>query len=349
MHVRFIVTTPAPVTTGAPADIAERAAPSGPETVEDHHVDQIPALLRRRDGILWVDIPQWSDEAETVLRTDFGFHPLAIDDCRERRQVPKVHVYADHVFIVLHAPQPGPHGHVHYIELDQFVGAHYIVTVHGPLNPVVDPQAALVEVDLVRRRLDTGRFRPQEPFDVSHALVSALCGRLRDDTAGLTREVWALEKRVADGRMGDVETFLEDLFHTRHGLLTVGTMAALSREVFLRMANVEVFGPGRGHRRLTDIVDQFDRLAAMARIQQRYLQGTIEFYQTRTETKMTIAAERLGVIAAVTLPITALSSVLGMNLIVNDATTVPGLITTCATMLIMCAGILWWAHRKGWW
>ena len=51
-----------------------------------------------------------------------------------------------------------------------------------------------------------------------------------------------------------------------------------------------------------------------------YLQGVIEFYQTRTNTKMTIAAERLAVIAAVTLPITALSSVLGMNLIVNDAT-----------------------------
>ena len=36
---------------------------------------------------------------------------------------------------------------------------------------------------------------------------------------------------------------------------------------------------------------------------------------------MTIAAERLAVIAAVTLPITALSSILGMNFIVNDETT----------------------------
>jgi Mg2+ and Co2+ transporter CorA len=44
----------------------------------------------------------------------------------------------------------------------------------------------------------------------------------------------------------------------------------------------------------------------------------IEFYQTRTGTKMTIAAERLAVIAAVTLPITALSSVVGMNVIVNE-------------------------------
>ena len=60
----------------------------------------------------------------------------------------------------------------------------------------------------------------------------------------------------------------------------------------------------------------------MADGQREYLQGVIEFYQTRTDTKMTIAAERLAVIAAVTLPVTALSSVLGMNVIVNDSTQV---------------------------
>jgi magnesium transporter len=47
----------------------------------------------------------------------------------------------------------------------------------------------------------------------------------------------------------------------------------------------------------------------------------IEFYQTRTSTKMTIAAERFAVIAAVTLPVTAISSIVGMNVIVNDETT----------------------------
>ena len=56
----------------------------------------------------------------------------------------------------------------------------------------------------------------------------------------------------------------------------------------------------------------------MADGQREYLQGVIEFYRTRTGTKMAIAAERLAVIAAVTLPVTALSSIMGMNVIVND-------------------------------
>ena len=87
----------------------------------------------------------------------------------------------------------------------------------------------------------------------------------------------------------------------------------------------------------------------MADSQREYLQGVIEFYQTRTGTKMTIAAERLAVIAAVTLPVTALSSIVGMNVIVNDATQ-PGLLTALLlVMMIMSGTLLVWARRKGWW
>ena len=87
----------------------------------------------------------------------------------------------------------------------------------------------------------------------------------------------------------------------------------------------------------------------MADGQRGYLQGVIEFYQTRTSTKMTIAAERLAVIAAVTLPITALSSVLGMNVIVSDETLVGPLALLLAIMLVMSGVLLEWTRRKGWW
>jgi magnesium transporter len=75
----------------------------------------------------------------------------------------------------------------------------------------------------------------------------------------------------------------------------------------------------------------------------------IEFYQTRTSTKMTIAAERLAVIAAVTLPITALSSIVGMNVIINEQTLVGPLMALLAIMLMMSGILLIWTHRKGWW
>ena len=336
MDIRFVWT----------AGHAKRAA--GGALVTQHTVDELPALLSRTDGIVWVDIPLWDDGAKRVLTDVFCFHPLAIRDCMERNHVPKVHVYPGHVFLVLHAPFAGKAGHVHYIELDQFVGTNYLVTVHGPLNPAVNPEVATVEVQSMLHRLESGRLRPSAPFEMSHGLVSALTGRLRNYTAVLTQDVWQLEQRVTAGHLGDAELFLEEMFRARHGLLTVQTMAALSREVYARMAKIEAFGPGRPESLVEDTVDQFDRLRAMAHGQKDYLQGTIEFYQARTNTKMTIAAERLAVIAAVTLPITALSSILGVNFIVNDTTQYEPLAVSLVIMIVMSIALLIWAKRKGW-
>jgi len=64
---------------------------------------------------------------------------------------------------------------------------------------------------------------------------------------------------------------------------------------------------------------------------------------------MTIAAERLAVIAAVTLPITALSSVLGMNVIVNTSTHWVALVALLLTMAVMSLWLLRWARQHGWW
>ena len=87
----------------------------------------------------------------------------------------------------------------------------------------------------------------------------------------------------------------------------------------------------------------------MADTQREYLQGVIEFYQTRTNTKMTIAAERLAVIAAVTLPVTAISSVMGMNVIVNEETHWGWLTVLLSGMVVMSIALLIWARRQGWW
>jgi Mg2+ and Co2+ transporter CorA len=192
-----------------------------------------------------------------------------------------------------------------------------------------------------------GRLRPASAAELSFAIVSALSARLRDHLAAMTEEVWGLERRVTGGDGTDPEELLEEMFAVRHGLLAVATMATLSREVYGRMATLNAWqDAGRGL--LLDVEDQFQRLGRMAEGQREYLQGVIEFFQARTNTKMTIAAERLAVIAAVTLPITALSSVLGMNVIVNTSTHWVALVVLLAIMTVMSALLLVWARRKGW-
>lgn len=100
---------------------------------------------------------------------------------------------------------------------------------------------------------------------------------------------------------------------------------------------------------LADAEDQFGRIAAIADTQREYLQCVIEFDQTRTNSTMTIAAERLALIATVTPPVTAISSVMDTNVIVNDETHRGRLLMLLAGMSVMSVAVLIWARRQGWW
>jgi Mg2+ and Co2+ transporter CorA len=64
---------------------------------------------------------------------------------------------------------------------------------------------------------------------------------------------------------------------------------------------------------------------------------------------MNMAMERLALIAAVLLPVSAIASIYGMNLIVGERTDVTQLIVVLAIMAIVVAGMLAWAKRMKWW
>ena len=240
--------------------------------VSRHPVEDIPDLLARTDGLVWVDIPSWDDEAKRVLTDVFCFHPLAIRDCMERNQVPKVHVYPGHVFLVMHAPFGGKAGHVHYIELDQFVGDE--LPGHGarPAEPGGGPGGRQGRGPVVAaptgggaatseggfRTLPRHRVRADRPAAELHGAPDA--GRLETRTDASPAGISAIRR-----------SSWTRLFRARHGLLTVETMASLSREVYARMAKIEAFGPGDGEFLVEDIVDQFARLRAMAHGQKEYL------------------------------------------------------------------------------
>ncbi len=81
----------------------------------------------------------------------------------------------------------------------------------------------------------------------------------------------------------------------------------------------------------------------------QFLFGVIELYQTKVNTKMTVAMERLAVIAAVTLPITAIASIEGMNMIVAVRENRIELTIVLLIMLVMSFLLLRWARRQGWW
>jgi Mg2+ and Co2+ transporter CorA len=313
-----------------------------------HESDDVVELLCRDDGFVWVDVPRWDEMVDGFLQ-GLGCHPLVIDACRHRNHVPTVHSYSDHYFVTVHSPLLGKAGHVHLLELDQIIGDRFVVTVHGPLNPVVDPAEALVETTGVLNRIESGRFRPATPAELSYAVTSAVARRQRRLIGDVAEKLPGLEQHVMASQLTDPEELLERMFLIRHELITARTMAAQSHDVYARIASLERFIAEPTRLLARDLADQFDRVRSVADGESHFLFGVIELYQTKVNTKMTVAMERLAVIAAVTLPITAIASIEGMNMIVAVRENFIELTVVLAIMAVMSFWVLRWARKQGWW
>ncbi len=310
--------------------------------------EDVIEIYAHDDGFFWIDIPEWNDEADAFLQ-GLGCHTMVREACRQRNFVPTVHGYDDHVFVTTQSPLLGAAGHVHLLELDQIISHNYLVTVHGPLNPDVDLSHALVETQGALRRVEEGRFRPNTPAQLSHAITSGVARRQSTLVRSVAAKLPGLEKEVMDSKLRDPEALLETMFLIRHELITARTMAAQCNDIWVWMAGIGRLSDDVDSGYSRDLADQFAIVRSLADGEAQFLFGVIELYQTKVHTKMTVAMERLAVIAAVTLPITAIASIYGMNVIVNERTHYPQLGLLLALMLAISLTLLRWAKRQGWW
>jgi magnesium transporter len=320
-----------------------------PGGAEVGDADDLATWRARRDGFVWLDLDACDDPTARLLREEFGFHPQAIAACRRRSHLPTFHGYPDHWFVVVHRPLIGRAGHVHLLQLEQFIRSDAVVTLHGPHNPDVDPMEVTRDTDALRARVDAGRVLPKTPSELSHALISGLAREHRDTLGTIASKVADLENDVMSDDLRRPEQLLERMFLLRHELVTVRTMAGHAHEVFGRMASVTDTPAFDDRELMSDLSDRFERVRQIGDGEREFLAGVIDYYQTRTATKMTIAMERLAVLAAVTLPVTAVASIYGMNVIVNDSTHWRHLLVVLLGMAAISGVLLRWTKRQGWW
>ena len=210
----------------------------------------------------------WEDAAGDLL-TGLGCHPLVLEGCRQRNYVPDgARVRRPRV---RHRPSrrsSAAPATSTCSSSDQIIGHHYLVTVHGPINPGLDIAR---RAGRDRRRCWPGmRGRAVPPEDAGRAVVRRHRRRSRAGRAALIREVAAKLPGAGEGGDGargcaDPEVLLETMFLIRHELITTRTMAAQCHDIWTRMAGDR---PARRRRATArtrrDLADQFDRVRSLA-------------------------------------------------------------------------------------
>jgi magnesium transporter len=100
-----------------------------PDAAATHMQRGTPALGDASE-LVWIDIVRPTAEDGTFLRDVLHFHPLAVEDCLQGMQMPKLERYPGYLFLVVYVARINPErNRPAFYELHCFVGPNYLVTV----------------------------------------------------------------------------------------------------------------------------------------------------------------------------------------------------------------------------
>jgi magnesium transporter len=262
----------------------------------------IKTLLTQRGNLLWLDIEDPGREEIELLREEFGFHELALEDALNRGQRPKVDEYDGYYYIVMYTASVGSDSRIETHELHAFWGSNYLVTLHD--EPIVE-----VRVAIDRWAANHERRRYGVAYQ-AYTLFDSVVDGYFPVLDGIADRIDELESRVfaAD------ETVLREVFALRRNLLDARRRIAPSRDVLneLIRRDVPIF-PQALVPYLADVYDHTIRAIDVLDLHRDLLASAVESHLSAVSNQLnrtlrTMAALTVGIM----LP-TLVAGIYGMN------------------------------------
>lgn len=92
---------------------------------------KIEKIQYKEKNFQWICINHVNEKSIGLLKRNYKFHPLDLEDCLSETQRSKIDEYDDYLFIVLHVPDKvGRRKQIRNSEIDIFIGPNYVITLH---------------------------------------------------------------------------------------------------------------------------------------------------------------------------------------------------------------------------
>lgn len=126
-------------------------------------LDEIDRFIAQTGNLLWLDVDLSEAKDLGLLKREFGFHDLALEDATRPHQRPKIETFEGYIFLIFYAmgtrpwrPRAGRgsagsseqpagidlgQGVIQPQQLAMFIGANYLVTVHEGASDAVSEVA----------------------------------------------------------------------------------------------------------------------------------------------------------------------------------------------------------------
>ena len=256
---------------------------------------------------LWVDIDSTSRHQHAILEKLFRFHPLTVEDTLNPNSRVKIEAYDDYLFIVLRAVRfcdttTDPYD-LETENLYIYLGANYVVTVHGGYSQTVDTVA-----DLIRRSpdlFDRGTAR------LAHTICDTAVDAFFPILDRVDEFVDGLEARVFEHFD---EKALHDIFALKRTVLSLRRYLAPQREIFNVLTNRPTpLLPAEAQLYFRDVYDHVLRINDSLDNFRELLSSTLDSYLTQVSNRLGSITKGLSVIATLSVPFVVISGMWGMN------------------------------------
>ena len=263
--------------------------------------------LSSTSGITWTDIEDPKREDIEALGAQYPFHPLNLDDCLSKRNLPKVDDYEDHMYVLLQFPvMDEKKGLLKPCQVSMFLGRDYFVTIHEEGLPSLSALFTSCQSD-EKTRSEVMRSSADIFYRVIDALVNGifpLLKRVRTDLEDIEDKVFDPRVSVAIELMRQRRVIAE-LRHEVAPLRRLLLDMTVDAQRFAKQDLTKYFG---------DVRDHIEKAWAVL----EEAKETIEIYK---DTDYVLSSELtnkvlsiLTIIFTLTIPATVVGSIYGTNI-----------------------------------
>lgn len=297
-------------------------SPDGKLTVQEDPAQLGPPP----EGTLrWLDLAAEGDDMLDRLRTGFDFHPLAIEDCQQFDQRPKLEEYQDHLFLVTQGFScPSEHlSKLALHELHAFLGSNYLVTVHA------DPLAVINEV---WQRVASNSKVLERGVDFVYYLIAS---RMVDSNQPILDRITDQLEELEDGVLGRPnKSDLARIFELKRHLITLRKVLSPQRDMIAMLARRgEGLVSERSAHYFRDVYDQLVRLNESIEANRDLLGNALDAYLSAVSNRTNEIMKYLTLLSAVFLPLAFVVGFFGQNF--DDLPGVPHWMQSDVLMHIM--------------
>ncbi|WP_438313163.1 magnesium/cobalt transporter CorA [Sporosarcina sp. FA9] len=284
----------------------------------------------------WVDFDQPDTKEESMLHSVFNFHPLAIEDCLNRLQRPKVDYYDSYAFFVLHSIC---HKDLTAEELNLFLGENFIVTFH---------YNEIQELKKARERIiqNSNKWVRGHVF-AAHHIIDEVVDHYFPILYKIEDHLDEIEDQLSPST---IHLSMNFVFEVRSDLLRLRRTIFPMRELLYRMLYSERLGltPDE-HVYFTDIYDHLLRLGEIIEANRELTSDIRDSQLSINSNRMNGIMMTLTIISSIFIPLTFIAGVYGMNFdFMPELHWKYGYLIVLVTMLILGTVMMMWFKHKGW-